>query len=80
MLDGCQMTVRHDPFVRPTLVVLLRFGCQAVGPTEFFALLRSILLGFVLFFSVDILRLTIQQYFVYDDSTNSINEEKGRYS
>jgi hypothetical protein len=74
ILDGFLMSVLRGLSVRPTLVVLLRFGCQILSPTRSFALLPNILPGFVLLSYANQFSLTFPQYFVYDDSMGSIQE------
>lgn len=48
--DGYLMIVLRGLFVQPILVVLLRFGCRILSPTECFAQLPNISPGFVLLY------------------------------
>lgn len=80
VLDGWLMSELRDPFLPPTLVVLLRFGYRVLNPIVFFAQLRNTLLGSVLFFGEVTPELMIFQYFLYDDSMRSITYVSGKAS
>lgn len=68
------MRVLRALFVQLILADLPLSGCRILSPTGFFAQRPSISPGFVLCLSVNISRLIISQYFVYDDSTWSIKK------